>query len=232
MREMDSMTDETVEATGETTTHGMGHNRAPLSERIFGEPDADVASVLQVVLERIRSDNAEGVTSVSSRAKTLAANTKRIPKELDDGTVGAALDLIADIGVHSERATEQKESVLAAAKAVSDALAADCKALEAGLAPIDKALRPLLVSYLTKLLDRHNATLQEGDGKLTSVTARGSSGARATLTVETTNTVVDAAVVPRDLCVPDMTLIEKAIAEGRDVPGVEARDSSTLRVYK
>lgn len=212
--------------------HGMGHNMPPLADRIFAEPDADVASVLQAVLQRIRSDRSESVAGVSARAKALAANTKRLPKELDGTSVGTALDLLADIGVHSERAGEEKDAVLSTAKAVTDALAADCKPLEAGLAPLEKALRPLLVEYLTKRLEAYNATLHEGDDRLTSVTERGSSGARATLTVEKATVIVDAAAVPRDLCVPDVALIEKAMAEGRHVPGVEVGNSPTLRVYK
>ncbi len=221
-----------IDRNTDAAEHGIGHNKAPLSERIFAEPDADVGSVLAVVLERIRSDNREGVEAVSGRAKMLGANTKRLPKELDDETVGRALDLLADLGVHSESASERKEAVLATAKSVTDALAADCKPLEAGLAPLEKAIRPLLVAYLVKRLDSYNASLQEGDERLTSVTARGTSGARATLSVEKAPVVVDADAVPRDLCVPDMDLIGKALADGRVVPGVEERDSPTLRVYK
>lgn len=221
-----------IDRNTDAAEHGIGHNKAPLSERIFAEPDADVGSVLAVVLERIRSDNREGVEAVSGRAKMLGANTKRLPKELDDETVGRALDLLADLGVHSESASERKEAVLATAKSVTDALAADCKPLEAGLAPLEKAIRPLLVAYLVKRLDSYNASLQEGDERLTSVTARGTCGARATLSVEKAPVVVDADAVPRDLCVPDMDLIGKALADGRVVPGVEERDSPTLRVYK
>lgn len=221
-----------IDRNTDAAEHGIGHNKAPLSERIFAEPDADVGSVLAVVLERIRSDNREGVEAVSGRAKMLGANTKRLPKELDDETVGRALDLLADLGVHSESASERKEAVLATAKSVTDALAADCKPLEAGLAPLEKAIRPLLVAYLVKRLDSYNASLQEGDERLTSVTARGTSGARATLSVEKAPVVVDADAVPRDLCVPNMDLIGKALADGRVVPGVEERDSPTLRVYK
>jgi len=221
-----------VDQNNDAQAHGIGHNKAPLAERIFAEPDADVASVLQVVLERIRNDNRDDVAVVSQRAKQLSANSKRLPKELDDDSVGRALDLLADLGVHSENASERKDAVVATAKQVTDALAADCKPLEAGLAPLEKALRPLLIAYLTKRLDSYNSSLQEGDERLTSVTARGISGARATLSVEKATVVVDADAVPRDLCVPDMDLIGKALAEGRSVPGVEERDSPTLRVYK
>lgn len=230
MREMDSMPE--VDHNSDVAQHGIGHNKAPLSERIFSEPDATIGSVLAVVLDRIRTENREGVEAVSKRAKMLATNSKRLPKELDDDTVGTALDLLADLGVHSEAASERKDAVLSTAKSVSDALAADCKPLEAGLAPLEKAIRPLLVAYLTKRLDSYNGSLQEGDERMTSVTARGTSGARATLSVERTPVVVDADAVPRDLCVPDMDLIGKALADGRVVPGVEERDSPTLRVYK
>lgn len=213
-------------------SHGLGHNRAPLSERIFAEPDASIANVLNAVLERIRTDRAENVAQIAARAKVLASNSKKLPKELDDTTVAIALDLLAEIGVHSDRAGEEKEQVLSAAKSVSDALAGDCKPMEAGIAPLEKALRPLLTSYLESRLARHNESLQEGDEALMSLTARGASGARATLTLEKVTSVIDANAIPRDLCVPDVSLIEKAIAEGRDVPGIEVRDSPSLRVYK
>jgi hypothetical protein len=210
----------------------IGHNRAPLSERIFAEPDATVASVLEAMLGHIRTQHEERVAALSARAKTLAANSKRLPEALDDATAAKALDLLSELALHSERAAEEKDAMLAAPKSVTDALAADCKKLETGLAALEKSIRPLLIGYLTSKLDIANSAMQEGDAPMTSITQRGPSGASATISMKTEIVVVDSDAIPRDLCVPDMALIEKARASGRDVPGVEERECPSLRVYK
>lgn len=210
----------------------IGHNRPPLAERIFAEPDATVESVLAAMLGHIRSQHEIQVATLSARAKVLSANSKRLPEALDDVTVSKALDLLSEIALHSERAAEQKDAMLAAPKQVTDALVADCKKLEAGLAGLEKSIRPLLIDYLTSKLDNANSSMQDGDAPMTSISARGPSGASAAISMKSEIVVVDPDAVPRDLCVPDMTLIEKARASGRIVPGVEERECPSLRVYK
>lgn len=211
---------------------GMGHNRPSLEDRIFAEPDATIASVLEAVRDRIRSETAGDIASASARAKSLSGNTKRLPAALDERTFGSALDLLAEIGVQVERAGEVKTETVAAAKGVADALAADCKPMEAGIAPLEKALRPLIENHLRERLDAHNASLPEGHERMTSLTLRGASGARATITVATENVVVDATLLPREVCSPDQALIDAEIERTGKVPGVEVRPKTSLKVYK
>lgn len=211
---------------------GIGHNRPSLADRIFAEPDATIATVLEAVRDRIRADTAGDIADASARAKSLSGNAKRLPKTLDDETFGKALDLLAEIGVQVERAGDLKTETVAAAKGVADALAADCKPMEAGIAPLEKSLRPLIENYLRERLDAHNATLPDGHERMTSLTLRGASGARAAITVGTENVVVDAALVPREMCSPDQALIDAEIERTGKVPGVEVRPKTSLKVYK
>lgn len=211
---------------------GIGHNRPSLADRIFAEPDATIATVLEAVRDRIRADTAGDIADASARAKSLSGNAKRLPKALDDETFGKALDLLAEIGVQVERAGDLKTETVAAAKGVADALAADCKPMEAGIAPLEKSLRPLIENYLRERLDAHNATLPDGHERMTSLTLRGASGARAAITVGTENVVVDAALVPREMCSPDQALIDAEIERTGKVPGVEVRPKTSLKVYK
>lgn len=211
---------------------GIGHNRPSLADRIFAEPDATIATVLEAVRDRIRADAAGEIADASARAKSLSGNTKRLPKALDDETFGRALDLLAEIGVQVERAGDLKTETVAAAKGVADALAADCKPMEAGIAPLEKSLRPLIENYLRERLEAHNATLPDGHERMTSLTLRGASGARATITVGTENVVIDAALLPRGMCSPDQALIDAEIERTGKVPGVEVRPKTSLKVYK
>lgn len=211
---------------------GIGHNRPSLADRIFAEPDATIVTVLEAVRDRIRSDTASDIANVSARAKSLSGNSKRLPEELDDDTFGAALDLLAEIGIHVERATDLKTETVAASKAVTDALSADCKPMEAGMAPLEKSLRPLIESYLAKRVAGHNEMLPDGQERMTSLTLRGPSGARATISVGSENVVVDADLVPRALCSPDQALIDAEMERTGKVPGVEARPKTSLKVYK
>lgn len=211
---------------------GIGHNRPSLADRIFAEPDATIATVLEAVRDRIRADTAGDIADASARAKSLSGNAKRLPKALDDETFGKALDLLAEIGVQVERAGDLKTETVTAAKGVADALAADCKPMEAGIAPLEKSLRPLIENYLRERLDTHNATLPDGHERMTSLTLRGASGARAAITVGTENVVVDAALVPREMCSPDQALIDAEIERTGKVPGVEVRPKTSLKVYK
>lgn len=211
---------------------GIGHNRPSLADRIFAEPDATIATVLEAVRDRIRADTAGDIADASARAKSLSGNAKRLPKALDDDTFGKALDLLAEIGVQVERAGDLKTETVTAAKGVADALAADCKPMEAGIAPLEKSLRPLIENYLRERLDAHNATLPDGHERMTSLTLRGASGARAAITVGTENVVVDAALVPREMCSPDQALIDAEIERTGKVPGVEVRPKTSLKVYK
>jgi hypothetical protein len=211
---------------------GIGHNRPSLADRIFAEPDATVTTVLEAVRDRIRAEAAGSIADTSARAKSLSGNAKRLPKALDDETFGRALDLLAEIGIQVERAGEVKTETVAAAKGVTDALTADCKPLDAGMAPLEKSLRPLVEGYLRERLDRHNATLPDGHEPMTSLTLRGASGARAAITVGTENVVVDATLLPREVCSPDQNLIDAEIERTGMVPGVEVRPKTSLKVYK
>lgn len=215
-----------------STEPGFGHNNPPLEDRIFADPDVTEAAVLRIVVDRLKRTSAEAVAAATARAKQLAANGKRIPDALDDRTALAALELLAAIDLHAQRVDDAKAVMVEALKAAADEAAKLCKPMEAGVAPLEKTLRPLFVTYLTTKLDEHNAARTAGEPKMPSYTLRGPSGSKATLTDAQKTVVTDPAAVPREFCSPDQTLIEAALAEGRQVPGTGLERSPTLRVTK
>jgi hypothetical protein len=215
-----------------TEEAGLGHNKPPLEDRIFADPDVTEADVIAVVMARLKRGGAEALAENSARAKQLAANAKRLPTALDEKTAIAALELLAALDVHAERAEAVREALVDMVKKAAADATALCKPLDAGLAPLEKGLRPLFVEYLTKELDRHNAERTPGEQRMPSITVRGPSGSKATLTDAYQTVVTDAAAVEREYCVPDMALIEAAIAEGKKVSGTGRERCPTLRVTK
>lgn len=215
-----------------TDKPGLGHNMPPLEDRIFADPETTEADVLGVVMGRLKRQSADGIAGCVRRAKALAANSKSMPEKLDEDNVMGALELIAALDQHAQRVDEVKSVLLESIKAAADEANKLCKPMEAGLAPLEKNLRPMLVEYLTGLLDRHNAERVGDEPKLTSLTLRGPSGSKASLTDGSKVVVTDAAAVPREFCVPDAALIDEATKAGRKVPGTGVERAPTLRVTK
>lgn len=215
-----------------TEEAGMGHNKAPLEDRIFADPEVTEADVIAVVMTRLKKASAEGLAQNTARAKQLAANAKRLPEALDEKTAISALELLAALDLHTERAEAVRAVIVDMLKKAAADATALCKPLDAGLAPLEKGLRPLFIQYLTGELDRHNAERTPGEQKMPSITLRGPSGSKATLTDGHQTVVLDPAAVPREYCMPDMALIEAAIAEGKEVVGTGRERSPTLRVTK
>lgn len=211
---------------------GPGHNEPPLEDRLFTDPQITPAAVLEAVASHLRREREKSISDLADRAKALAANRKRLPEKLDEAGALAALSLLSALDLHGERVAEEREAVVSAAKAVTDELVALCKPLDAGLAPLEKDLRPLLEVYVLEKLDAHNAERTDGESPMTSFTLRGPSGAKATVTDGWENAIVDPAAVPRDLCVPDQKLVDSAVAERKTVPGVERRRKPALRISK
>ena len=210
----------------------MGHNNPPLEERIFLDDEVTVEAVLSVVKNHILREREESVVKLEERAKTLASNAKRLPKELKGEDLDKALDLLSDMGNHSSEAGDEKEAVVKAAKETLDALTKRCKNLEAGFTALEKTLRPLIEEALTSRLAEQNKELGEDDKPYASYTHRAQSGAKATITVNSAPSISDESKIPRQYLVPDMKAIEKDFSEGKEIPGIVSIDKASLRLYK
>lgn len=215
-----------------TDKPGLGHNMPPLEDRIFADPETTETQVIEMVMKRLKKQAAEGIAACTARAKVLASNSKAMPGKLDEKTVMGALELIAALDQHTQRVEEVKSLLVESIKGAADEANKLCKPMEAGLAPLEKSLRPMLIEYLTEQLDRHNAERIGDEPKLASFTLRGPSGSKASLTDGSKVVVTDSAAVPREFCVPDATLIDEAIKAGRKVPGTDVERAPTLRVTK
>ncbi len=215
----------------------IGHNNPSLEDRIFVE-DVTVEDVLEAVLSHVTKSNKAAISEISGRTKELVKNTKKIPDALNEDQMRNALELIADIGQHNDRVAEVKDEIIASTKKALADLNAICKPLDAGLAVIDKKLRPLMTDYLIKKLDDHNAERSEDEEPMRSITERGPSGSKATYTDGYSNIVVNPDILPRELMVPDQKLVDKAMEnamkedDGKSVEGVERQRAGTLRVSK
>ena len=104
--------------------------------------------------------------------------------------------------------------------------------LEAGLAALEKSLRPLVEDALAKLLADANSELAEGEDPYATYTHRAQSGAKATVTIAPAPSISDEDAIPREYLVPDMKAIEKDFAAGKSIPGIVSIDKASLRLYK
>lgn len=210
----------------------IGHNQPTLEDRIFSDPSITAQDVLEAVGARLKQEHQDEINALTDRAKQLTANGSRLPETLTQEGAIAALELIHAIDQHEERVKTERDTLVATAKTFMDEMAGFCKPIDAGLAALTKKMRPLLEEFLFSRLDAHNAEREGTEELKTSITERGPSGSKATLVEGWENIVTDPNLIPRDLCVPDQKLIDKAIAEGREVPGTEKKRSGSLRVSK
>ena len=213
-------------------TPSIGHNDPPLEDRIFQEPGATIATVLASVESRILREHEDAIAVMEKRAEALSENSSRLPKTLEGEDLDKALDLLSDMAAHSAGATEEKDSVIQDAKSTYDALTKRCKNLEAGLAALEKKLRPLVEDALIARLHEENEQLPEGEKPYATYTHRAQSGAKATITMAPTASISDESAIPREYLVPDMKAIEKDFAAGKDIPGILSIDKAAMRLYK
>lgn len=208
----------------------IGHNHAPLEERIFDDPSVSIEDVLTAVAARIERTNKPALETITKITDQLAANAPRLPETFSEEDARKALDLLDRLDQHSEVIAETRENVCAAAEKFVDTLKTLCKPLDGGLAALEKALRPRLESRLIADMDAHNGSLAPGEKLMSSLTIRGPSGAKATLVDGEEAVVVDAEKIPRNFCIPDAKKIAAAIKAGEKIPGVEGKRKTSLRI--
>lgn len=208
----------------------LGHNAPPLADRIFLDPDTDVEDVLGAVSERIQRQYANDLRAVSEQASQLAANRDRLPEALSDAQVGIALDLLGRLSTHDERVADLKDKVLSDAKRFIASLEALCSPLNEGISALEKALRVQLTSALVSRLDEHNAERTESEPKLATLTLRGSSGTKATIS-DSEEVVIDSVDdIPRKFLAPDLKKVAAAVKAGEEVPGTGRKRKTSLRI--
>lgn len=210
----------------------IGHNNPPLEDRIFQEEGATIATVLEAVSARIIREHEDELGKLEGRAKSLSANSKRLPDQIGSEDLDKALDLLAEMGLHSASAAEEKTAVTEEAKNAYDKLVKRCKDLEAGFTALEKKLRPMIEAALISQLESENEKIAEGEEAFTSYTHRAQSGAKATITMTKAPSISDESLIPRDYLVPDMKAIEKDFAAGKNIPGIVSIDKAALRLYK
>ncbi|MAM84583.1 MAG: hypothetical protein CL472_07955 [Acidobacteria bacterium] len=210
----------------------IGHNNPPLEDRIFQEEGATIATVLAAVEARILREHEDAISEIEARAKTLSANAKRLPEKLDEAGLDKALDLLAEIGNHSGKASDEKTEITSDAKSTLDALTKRCKNLETGISALEKKLRPMIEEALIDQLQAENDQLPEGEKPHDSYTYRAQSGAKASISMNKAPSITDENLIPREYLVPDMKSIEKDFAAGKDIPGIVSIDKAALRLYK
>ena len=88
-------------------THGMGHNAPPISidDLLNGEEAPSDAAVLDALVRRWTVAN-PALASLAEKAKKLADNKDRLPKQLDENSIEIALDLLAAICPSSEHSAQ------------------------------------------------------------------------------------------------------------------------------
>lgn len=208
---------------------GIGHNQSPPDERVdttFVAPGPTLAKVI----DAITSEHGSSIKALSERATMLAANATALPQALDAHSMQAALELLAAIDAHLERADDLRTEALTAAQTFLKDLEAQCKPLDAGLGALQKKLRPLITDYLVTKLDETNAELDPDEPPMTSITERGASGTRASISMSTKLAITDAMLVPKEFCIPDMKRIETAIANDQTIPGTGYEPVPSLRI--
>lgn len=209
---------------------GIGHNMPSLSDRIFSDPEVTIQDVLDAVVSHIRKNREDRIAELTERATRLEANSNRLPQNLDENGSTAALELLTALSIHEEAVIQERAEIIDAAKGLVTELTTLCKPLDAGLASLEKKIRPLMSEYLVRQLDAHNATLADGESLMTSISKRGPSGGNVSITDNWKASITDPNLIPRHLCVPDLKLIEAALANNNEVPGTEKVRAPSIRV--
>lgn len=209
---------------------GIGHNYSPLHERIFSDPEISVEDVLAAVSTHIKSQNHLDINHLSTSAAALSTNQERLPETFGQIQITSALNLLAHMDAHADRVTETKASMLGAAETFVSNLKKDCKPLDEGIAPLEKILRARIVDGMIEHIDAHNSERTEHEDLMGSLTLKGSSGARATLSIGEEIVIEAEAEIPREFCTPCPKLIAAAIKSGTNVPGVKQKRKPSLRI--
>lgn len=208
----------------------IGHNRPPLRDRIFADPETSLEDVFEATAAHIKSTYQPDIDDITARTRILANNKDNLPDSLNDNEIGTALDLLAALTHQAEQIQETKNAVLAAVTNLVSDLNALCKPMEAGLGDLEKAVRSRLTDALSLRIDNHNKQRTEGEPIMTSLTLRGSSGAKATLIDGKEPQVSSSDLIPEKFMIPDTKAITAAWKKGESVPGVDERRKLSLRV--